>query len=180
MIFTEDDDLALKLRMIRNQGEDPENKYIHMVLGTNARMMDMQAAIGLRQMDKFEAILKKRRKIALFYYSKFSSSRAIILSKEREGSKSSWFFAPILVENRDRVAKELNSLNIATRIAYPIPVYEQPFFSKYRRKDKRYNCPNAKWMTKRVLNLPMFHSMTEEAMKYVADSVIKVVKKHAR
>ncbi|MCX5713763.1 MAG: DegT/DnrJ/EryC1/StrS family aminotransferase, partial [Candidatus Omnitrophica bacterium] len=54
MIFTNDDNIANDIRMRRNQGEDPHEKYIHRVLGTNARMTDLQAAIGLAQFKKFE------------------------------------------------------------------------------------------------------------------------------
>ncbi len=180
MIFTEDDGIAAHLRMMRNQGEDPQQKYIHKVLGTNARMTDLQAAIGLKQMDKFLAILKRRKEIAEFYYSKFSASKHIKLPLVRAGAVSAWFFAPILIENRDAVARQLNEVGIATRIAYPMPAYEQPFFDTYRDKNRIYDCPNAKWMTQRVLNLPLFHQITEDQLNYVVDHVLKTVEKNAK
>lgn len=178
MVFTEDDEKAAHVRMMRNQGEDPDRKYIHQVLGTNARMTDMQAAIGLRQLDKFDAILEKRRKIAEYYYGRFGGSKKIVLPKVRPGSKSGWFFAPILVENRDALAKELKAAGVDTRVAYPMPVYEQPFYSRYAGSGKKPDCPNAKWMTDRVLNLPMFHEMSDAQLGYVADETLDAVQKH--
>ncbi|MGA1870273.1 MAG: DegT/DnrJ/EryC1/StrS family aminotransferase [bacterium] len=178
MVFTEDDNIATNIRMMRNQGEDLIKKYIHKVLGTNSRMTDLHAAIGLRQMDKFEQILKKREQIAQFYYSCFSSSDKITLPIVKKGNKCGWFFSPILVENRDKITKELNDKGIATRIAYPMPVYEQEFFIKFRKPEIKYDCLHAKWMTERVINLPMFHTMTEKQLHYIVENVLAAVNKY--
>jgi perosamine synthetase len=179
MLFTEDDDKAAHIRMMRNQGEDPKQKYIHPVLGTNARMTDMQAAIALRQLDKFEAILKRRAEIARYYYDRFAGNPGITLPKVRPGATCAWFFAPILVENRDAVAKALKEAGVDTRVAYPMPVYEQPFYRRYAAPGPAPDCPNAKRMTQRVLNLPMFHGITEEQLAYVADKTLEAVERRA-
>lgn len=176
MIFTQDDDFAKTAKIIRNQGEDPNQKYIHVLLGTNARMTEMNAAIGLIQLKKFDAILKKRKYIAEKYIKFLSDCKKIILPKVRKQADCSWFFFPILVENRDVVTKKLKQAGIDTRIAYPMPVYEQPFFQKYKRKDINYDCKNAKWMTERVINLPMYHLMTDEQIKYVVEKLLDVVR----
>lgn len=175
MIFTEDDAMAAHMRMMRNQGEDPERKYVHPVLGTNARMTDMQAAIGLRQLDKFDVILEKRRRIAERYYARFAGNPGIVMPKVRPGGLNSWFFAPILVENRDAVAKALKGAGVDTRVAYPMPAYEQPFYARYAEPGVRIHCPNAKWMTERVLNLPMFHEMTDAQLDYVTEQTLSAV-----
>jgi perosamine synthetase len=175
MIFTQDDSIAAKLRMMRNQGEDPQRKYIHLLLGTNARMTDLQAAIGLRQLEKIEAILKKRNSVGNAYYAAFKGNKKIKLPQIREGARNAWFFAPILVENRDAVALELKNEGIDTRVAYPLPVYEQPFFKSYRNKSQSYDCPNARWMTERVLDLPLFHGITGEQINYVIQRLSQAV-----
>lgn len=180
MVFTGDDSLAEKIRIMRNQGEDPSRKYIHVLLGTNARMTDLQAAIGLKQLDKIERILEKRAQIAEFYYRHFRKNKRIKLPVTRSGSKNAWFFVPILVENRDRVVKELSRAGVDTRVAYPMPVYEQPFFEKYKKRGLSYSCPQAKWMTERVINLPIFYGMTNEQLDYVIDNTLEVVDKYAR
>jgi len=180
MVFTEDDSIAMRLRMLRNQGEDPKQKYIHQILGTNARMTDIQAAIGLTQFDKLAKILEKRAWIGEFYYREFSRSKKITIPQIRQGAKNAWFFAPILVENRDIVAQELKKIGIDNRIAYPMPVYEQPFFHRYINKNKTYDCPNAKWMTERVINLPMFHDISEEQLNYIIENAIRIIEKNAK
>lgn len=179
MVFTNNDNLAADIRMRRNQGESPNKKYIHEVLGTNARMTDLQAAIGLKQFEKFDMILKKRRYIAEFYYNAFAKNKNIQLPVLRNESMPAWFFAPILVENRDIIAKELNTAGIATRIAYPMPVYEQPFFQPFKKKGQKYCCSNAKWITERILNLPIFHEITDKQLSYIAGQALRIIKKNA-
>jgi perosamine synthetase len=174
MVFTDDDHIARLVKMTRNQGEDLEQKYIHQVLGTNARMTDMQAAIGLKQFEKLDAIIQRRREIAEYYYSCFADSDNIELPRTRKGGQSAYFFAPILVNDRDQFSDELNKVGIATRKAYPLPVYDQPFFDKYRQKDQRYDCPNAVYMTSKVINLPMFHAMTESQLQYIVENVLQI------
>lgn len=180
MIFTDDGKIASKLKMMRNQGEDPKRKYIHKVLGTNSRMTDIQAAIGIRQMGKFRSILRRRRAVWDFYCESFSQSECITLPHVRRGVKPAWFFAPILIEKRDAVARTLERAGISTRIAYPMPVYEQPLFAIYRDKKQKYDCPNAKWMTERVLNLPIFYSITKKELQHVATNVLKAVNAYER
>jgi perosamine synthetase len=175
MIFSGNRRIADKLRMMRNQGEDPRGKYRHLVLGTNARMTDLQAAIGIEQIKKIGVILKKREAIANSYCRAFKNNRKIKLPLVRQGGRNSWFFAPILVEGRDRVLRKLNKRGISTRIAYPVPVYDQPFFRAYRDKNQRYSCPNAEWMARRVINLPIFHHMKKNELAYVVDNVLKAV-----
>jgi len=179
MIFTDDEKIAQDLRMMRNQGEDPQRKYIHRVLGTNARMTDLQAAIGLKQIEKLDVIATRRSQIAQSYYKKFEKNEKIKLPIVREGGRNAWFFVPILVENRDKVIQGLEGNGIETRIAYPMPVYEQPFFDLYREQGREYACPNAKWMTERVINLPIFYSMSDEEISFVADNVMRFVDEYA-
>lgn len=179
MVFTEDDQIAYLIRMMRNQGEDPEKKYIHMVLGTNARMTDLQAAIGLRQIEKFGKIVKRRQEIADHYCSRLSRCKKIRIPVVKAGCKNAWFFVPILVKNRDSVARELRARGVDTRIAYPMPVYSQPFFAQFKKRGFNYDCRNAEFMTQRVLNLPIFHRMTQAQLDYVTDNVIRIVEDNA-
>jgi dTDP-4-amino-4,6-dideoxygalactose transaminase len=59
-----------------------------------------------------------------------------------------------------------------------MPVYEQPFFKSYRCSDRIYNCPVAKDVTSRILNLPMYHEITDEMLSYVVKNVLDVVERN--
>jgi len=185
-IFTDDDALARRLRIVRNQGEDSERKYVHVELGYNARLTDLQAAIGLAQLRKREKILSRRAELARAYAEGLRDLDGVRLPRTRRGCfpdcprpagccRSSWFFYPILVPERDRVAEALREEEIETRICYPMPVYEQPF---YRARDRRaggHDCPNAVAVTGRVINLPMFHQLTAAQIDYVCGALRRAV-----
>ena len=77
-------------------------------------------------------------------------------------------FYPILIDNRDKVAKKLlNSHGIDTRIAYPMPIYEQPIYKNQICKSRHHRCPNALYISSRILNLPIFPDMKKNQIKYV-------------
>jgi len=73
MVFTDDEKLARRMRIIRSQGEDPARKYYHIELGHNFRMTELQAAVGLAQLGKLDAFLADRQKLAAQYRSEFSA-----------------------------------------------------------------------------------------------------------
>lgn len=187
MVFTDDEAVAARLRVLRNQGEDPHKKYIHVELGYNARMTDLAAAVGLAQFRKFRAIQKRRAEIAAFYSRRFSGHPGLRLPVRRncgrEGCgdgetccRNGWFLYPILVENRDSVADRLRDLGVDTRICYPMPMYRQPFFATYGSGDPETNrCPVSEDVTRRVLNLPMYHTLSESDLNYVCDSLIRTL-----
>lgn len=183
VIFTDDDELARKARLKRNQGEDPEQKYLHVELGMNARLTDLQAAIGIAQIRQWDSIISKRRSIANAYLSsELRDLPSAILPPRRECDRShtrrpaacqhGWFLFPILVSERDLVVDELSKSGVETRVCYPMPVYRQPFYLPYRDEhDGSDSCPTAEWVTAHVLNLPMYHQMEDAHIAYVVEQL---------
>lgn len=176
MVFTDDENLAQQLRLLRNQGEDPQRKYYHVAIGHNARMTDLQAAIGLAQFKKFPQILARRLELAMNYYQLLGGYPRIKLVPKRRGKdQNGMFFFPVLIPNRDQVAEKLREEGIDTRIAYPLPVYRQPAYQGLLPTDFVPNCPVAEEFTQRVLNLPMFHQMTRGQQEMVTSRLQKLV-----
>jgi len=174
MIFTNNDDYNEEIRSRRNQGESKNGKYLHKYIGTNARMTDMHAGIGLAQFKKLPDLLRGRKRVAQKYDKLFLPREIDIKISETiiENSYNSYFFYPILITDRDRIAEVLKSnYGIDTRIAYPMPVYEQEVYASGKSKCKNMECPIAEKITSTVLNLPLFPDMTDEEIKYVVDSI---------
>ena len=89
---------------------------------------------------------------------------------------NSYFFYPILINNRDSVAKNLlNKYGIDTRIAYPKPVFEQPIYKNKVCKSRHLNCPNAKNISKKIINLPIFPKMTNKQIRYTVSSIKSLI-----
>jgi len=179
MVFCNDEESYRQVQMLRNQGEAPGEKYVHRAFGTNARMTDMQAAIGLQQLSRLPSIVGKRRALANRYGQLFDGCDGVEVQRveDFEGFELAWMLYPILVENRDAVAQDLKAEGIDTRIAYARPTHRQPCVqAKY--SDLRVSSPRADYICDRVLNLPMFHEMTEAQQARVSEAVKRSVQKH--
>ena len=179
MILTDNDFYELNCRVIRNQGERGV-KYVHELLGTNARLTDMQAALGLSQLIRLDMFLAHRRWLATKYTEKLDRSMFDFPAFDKFGM-SSFFLFPILIDgsDRDRIAHELrrpeNSKRrpIETRICYPMPVYSQPAFAT--RGFYERSCEKAEYFTNHVLNLPMSYRMTEDDVDDVVNALHEVM-----
>ena len=176
MILTHNEEYAHEARIRRNQGES--GKYLHSHLGTNARMTDISAGIGLAQKRKLDWMLKERKRVASRYDEAFESHSGIeVMCCRRPDSAHAYFFYPILVNNRDDIAAAMKEKGIDTRIAYPMPVYDQALYSGGGLPCRMTPCPVAGEFTKKVINLPIFPSLTNDQVDYIARIVLELVEK---
>ena len=190
MIFTDNGRIADRLRIMRNQGEDPKHKYQHIMLGYNARLTDLHAAIGLGQLKKLDRIGMRRQEIAEHYGEALRRVPGVRIPKTRDTCfpdcprdsnccRNGWFLYPILVDRRDEVAAALRDRGVDTRICYPMPVYRQPFFRRMYPHIAHPDCPVAEDVTAHVLNLPMYHELSNAQVQRVADVLAAVLSEGA-
>lgn len=171
MVFTNDDELAKLARMIRSQGEDPNRKYYHPILGHNYRMSDLHAAVGLAQMKRIKEILSKRAELSLYYTEHLKDCSGIIIPHVAEGNKHAWFLYPILVNNRDVVKNYLSEKGISINVSWPLPVYEQEFYKQLKTEP----CRVTEDITKKILCLPLYYTMKQDEQDYVIDCLKRAV-----
>ncbi|TAJ10905.1 MAG: aminotransferase class I/II-fold pyridoxal phosphate-dependent enzyme [Nitrospirae bacterium] len=165
MVLTDDEKLADLARVLRNQGEDPVNKYHHAVLGHNYRMTDLHAAVGLAQFRRLNEVLRRRAEIADFYTKRLTGLEGkLTLPAVAPERRHAWFFYPVLLHNRDEVVGYLKEKGIDTRIAWPLPIHKQPL---YRSFFEGARFPVAERLADSVLNLPLYYEMSEEEAQYV-------------
>jgi len=163
MVFTDDESLARRMRIIRSQGEDPQRKYHHIELGHNFRMTELQAAIGLAQLGKLDALLADRQTLAARYRNEFAALGLPIPTGIPCGGNSYFLFS-LLVPQRDQIAARLKEQGIETRICYPLPLYHQPIF----KQDEKPFCPMTEEICNSILNPPMFFGLTSAQQRRVA------------
>ena len=174
-MFTNDDELAKKLRSIANHGMMV--KYHYNDIGVNSRLDTLQAAIlnvKLKYLDQFNSA---RRAVADFYDEAFSGCSSIILP-ERAGYSSHIFHQyTIRVKNgrRDDLKKFLESAKIPSMIYYPGPLHIQDAyrFLKYNEDD----FPVTSQLCKEVLSMPIHPDMDQEQLDYIALNVLKFFEK---
>lgn len=178
MIFTNNERYAAEARIRRNQGES--GKYLHSHLGTNARMTDMSAGIGLSQFGKLEWMLRERKRVAQRYDSFFDGHSEIEVMKcVRPQSSHAYFFYPILVASKNNVVDALRNRGIDTRIAYPMPIYDQEVYKSGREQCRKIECPVAERFTSTVINLPIYPALTDEMVGVIAKTVLETIQ-HVR
>lgn len=170
MLFTDDAQIARRLRIMRSQGEDPDRKYFHVELGHNFRMTELQAAIGLAQLGKLDAFLADRRAAAMRYTTDFAPL-GLGNPPGLPYSHNSHFLYTILVPQRDKVAMRLRERGIETRSCYPLPLYDQPVF----RHLKAQRCPVTEQVAATILNPPMFYGLTEQQQKRIASELSSIL-----
>ena len=172
MVFTHSKKMYSEILMRRSHGEKKAGDYLHNLLGTNARLTDMQAGIGLAQLKKINTFISLREKVAKKYNFLLRDNNKIKLPIIKKGCKNAYFFFPILVNNRDKIAKNLKfKYGIDTRVAYRMPIYKQKIYKNSKNSFKKLNCPVAERVTSKILNLPMFPSLKREEIHYIVSSL---------
>ncbi|MFH1445177.1 MAG: DegT/DnrJ/EryC1/StrS family aminotransferase [Nanoarchaeota archaeon] len=187
MITTNNEEAANRLKTLRLHGissdawkrySDKGSWYYEVTeAGFKANMTDMQAALGLHQLNKLEGFIETRKKNADYYTSRFSELEEITTPKTLEYTRHSWYIYPILVDglkiNRDEFIKAMRAENMGTSVHF-IPLHLQPFYQKtfgYKKGD----FPNAEGIYERMVSLPFFSHMTEKDTEDVANAVERIV-----
>ncbi len=132
LLVTDDDELAVLARSLRNQGRDDTGGWLHHVrLGYNYRMDEMSAALGLVQVGRLDEILAKRAQVARWYTERLADVEAIEVPQVAAStSRMSWFVYVIRTRraaDRNRVVEQLRAEGIPSR-PYFSPIHLQPFY----------------------------------------------------
>jgi perosamine synthetase len=198
MITTQDDDLAAKLRRLRDHGAAMSDLQRHLGVrpylladhpeaGYNQRMTDLQAALGSAQMERASEIIKERQRLAQRYDKAFANLdwlRTPVLRNAYEHGYQSYpcLFQPESVkleavprinERRNAWMDKLQKVGISTRPATHA-VHMLTFYrEKYKLKPQDF--PNAYAANDCSISLPLFNGMTEEEQGYVIDHVLKSI-----
>jgi perosamine synthetase len=152
--ITDDEALENKMIILRDHGMNPEKRYWHDVIGFNYRMTNLQAAIGVAQLQKLDQFIEKKRDIASFYQEKLTDlgdAGQISLHPEMPWAKCVYWIYCILIEDkfnlkRDHLIDELKNRGIDTRpFFYPISIMN-PY--------KKESLPHAEELSRKGLSLP--------------------------
>jgi perosamine synthetase len=144
-------------------------------LGYNYRMTDIQAALGVSQMDKLDGFVKRRQEIAEQYNNAFSQCLGITTPFQHPSTKSSWHLYVIrwgLGMDRAKAFGELRKRNIGVHVHY-IPVYNQPYYRGLGYKQKQ--CPHAELYYEEAMSLPVYPGMSDEDVNDVIHAVKAVL-----
>ncbi|MEM4261170.1 MAG: LegC family aminotransferase [Candidatus Woesearchaeota archaeon] len=154
MIVTDNEALASRLKHLTTTAKTPHKwEYIHDEVGYNYRMPNINAALGVAQMERFDTILKNKRETAEFYKKFFDELNSeVSFFTEPENSKSNYWLNAILfnnIEERNKFLEYSNSNGVMTRpvwrLMHKLPMYNDCF---------RVDLGNSEWIEERVVNIP--------------------------
>jgi dTDP-4-amino-4,6-dideoxygalactose transaminase len=176
-LTTSDDDIAVRLRRLRNIGQ--KSKYNHTLIGYNYRMTEVAAVIGIEQVGLIDKFSDIRRDNAAYITEKLSALEGRGINTPYVAPHSDHVFHQYTVSidankagfTRDDLADALKTFGVETGMHYPIPIYAQPCFQG-RFSSSRRSCRVTEMACASVLSLPVHPGLTEEDLQHVVSSFV--------
>lgn len=178
MVLTDDDAYAEKARGLRNLCFRPERRFLHTELGSNYRMTNMQAAVGLAQVERMEEIIARKRWLGAAYTERLQGIPGLQLPVEEPWARQVyWMYGLVLAEKRGMDAAELGrrlrELGVGTRPFF-LGMHQQPVFQAMGLfRGEHY--PVAERLARQGLYLPSGMTLTEEQVDRVCAAVREVL-----
>lgn len=179
MIVTNDETWAALFRSLRNQGRDVFDAWLaHSRLGYNYRLDELSAALGRAQMQRLDALLDQRERVAGWYGERLAGLELVETpTMGPETTRASWFVYVVRIKSpaqRDEVMRKLADKGVPSR-PYFTPIHLQPFYRQtfgYARGD----FPVAEWLGDVSLALPFSGVMTESQVDLVCEQLRDVLR----
>jgi UDP-2-acetamido-2-deoxy-ribo-hexuluronate aminotransferase len=168
-LITNDDELAKKMRMIANHGQ--EKKYYHKVLGCNSRLDTIQAKILDIKLNHLNSYSQARNAMALCYDSAFSEIVELQVPERQSNSTHVFHQYTLKVKNgkRNELQKYLAEKGIPSMIYYPLPLYKQEAFQRFVSSDFKLN--TTEQLCDEVLSLPIHTEMNIEHISFICNTI---------
>lgn len=174
-IFTNDDELAKKLRSIVNHGMTV--RYYHDDIGVNSRLDSLQAAVLNVKLKHLDDYASARQKAANHYDNAFGGNKHLQVPVRADFSTHVFHQYTLKLYNVDRTAlqEHLMSKGIPAMIYYPVPIHLQKAFDQYGFKEG--DLPVTEDLCTRVISLPMHTELDEEQLEFITSAVLEFVNK---
>ena len=175
MITTNDENLYQKAKHLRDHAMSKEKRYWHTEIGFNYRMTNIQAALGLAQLERIEEIIQKKRQIFTWYKEGLKNLEGIRLNPEKEWARNVFWMVCFVSEvfdeiKRDEFMKKLRGQGIDTRPFF----YPCSFMPMY--KKARLINPVSYEISTKELNLPSGYNLKEEEVEFICRNIQNILK----
>ncbi len=181
MLVTDDEELAERAQFLRDHAMSKERRYWHTVIGYNYRLTNVQAALGLAQLQRIDEFLARKREIMGWYREFLAERKDLQLNAELPWARSSfWMVCVLLPEwvSQEAVMSELRLNGVDTRPFFhpmhTLPPYEKSYRVVGREGEK---CPVAEDLAARGINLPSGVGLSRTDVEYITQMVRQVVER---
>lgn len=168
MILTDDEELAEKTKYLTTQAKDDPIRYIHDEIGYNFRLTNIQAALGVAQLEQLPAILTRKKEIYNYYQSVFESIDGLSISEVPDYADNNHWMnllqidSKVCGEDREELMKKLEENGIQTRPTWKLNHKQKPY------KDcQHYKIENAKKLVENSLCLPSSTNLTNKKLQLI-------------
>ena len=170
MLVTNDDQIYERAEFLGDQGRDKNKQFWIKEIGFKYKMSNIQAAIGLAQLERINEFLERKRQIFNWYKERLEGVEGLRLNVEKEWAKNTFWMSSIVLDKnfpvtRDELRVKLKERNIDTR-SFFYPMSQFPMF-----EEKSAANPISYKISKWGINLPSGVNLTEEEVNYIAENV---------
>ncbi len=169
MVTTNDDELAEKLKMLRDHGS--RQRYHHEVIGLNGRLDEIQAAVLRVKLPHLDNWNERRRTNAAHYNELFQDIEGVYLPQTADYARHVFHLYVVRVVRRDRLFRYLKEQGVGVGIHYPVPCHLQSAFQSFRMNQN--GLPVTEQVAGEIISLPMYPELAEEQRVYVASAIRK-------
>ena len=173
MLTTNRRELYAQARLLRDHAMSPDKRYWHTQVGYNYRMTNLQAALGLAQLERIDGFLAKKRQIMEWYQGAFGDHPRLQLNRGTAHARSVHWMVCLEIAGlqegaREQLIRALKGAGVDSR-PYFYPVSDMPMYA-------RANTPVAHEVSQRGLNLPSYYELTQDDVAEIARIVCQVLK----
>lgn len=173
MLVTSDSELYRKARQIWDQGRQPGTFWIEKN-GLKYKMSNVQAAIGLAQLERNDSMVEAKRRIFSWYEENLKDLSCVTLNQETPWARSIYWMSSLCLNEdsshtRDELMQKLKERNIDTRPVFPA-ISQYPIWPK-----PQHPQPTARWVGDRALNLPSGVCLKREMVEYICKSIREIL-----
>jgi dTDP-4-amino-4,6-dideoxygalactose transaminase len=189
MITTDSEKIADKMRIMSLHGiskdaykrYSTEGSWFYEILcpGFKYNMTDIQASIGIHQLEKLDLMQARREEIARKYSEKFRDISEIRIPAIHKNITHAWHLYPLLINtelltvDRAQFIEALRAENIGASVHF-IPIHLHPYYRNYY-SDRIMDLQNSEYIYSREISLPLFPAMSDQDIEDVISSIIKIV-----
>jgi len=179
MVVTNDDRLAERARRLKDLAHDPRRRFLHTDLGFNYRMTNLQAAVGLAQLEEIDRFIGIKQKMAKAYGELLAGIKGLTLPREKPWARCVYWMYAVLIEkefglSRDGLMERLKERGVDTRTFF-IPIHRQPLFldkEEYRGR----SFPVSDDLSLKGLYFPSGLALTPEQIRTVCAEVREIAR----
>lgn len=178
MAVTNNARLAQKMRFLKDHAMSATRKYYHPLMGFNYRMTNLQAALGLAQLEKIDRFIARKRKIAQLYNDRLHSIPGLVLQSEAPWAQAVYWMYSLLVTprngmSRNRLAELLKKQGIDSRPFF-IPNHRMPYFNARTRSQ---SLPVTERLSRQGINLPSSVRLHDSEIARVSKVITDILRK---